>query len=50
MWTPTAEAFKNLGQMYVDDARFRSTYEEISPGLAECYRDAMATYADAQLG
>lgn len=50
MWTPTAEAFKNLGQMYVDDARFRSTYEEIAPGLAEYYRDAMATYADAQLG
>jgi hypothetical protein len=22
MWTPNAEAFKNLGQMYVDDPRF----------------------------
>lgn len=49
MWTPNAAAFKNLGQMYVDDARFTATYDKIAAGLAEYYRDAMATYADARL-
>ena len=49
MWTPSAAAFKSLGQMYVDDARFTATYDKIAPGLAEYYRDAMATYANARL-
>ena len=48
-WTPNAQAFKGLGQMYVDDPRFTTTYNTITPGLAEYYRDAMATYADNQL-
>jgi hypothetical protein len=48
-WTPNAQAFKALGQMYVDDARFTANYDAITPGLAEYYRDAMATYADNQL-
>ncbi|MDQ2729711.1 MAG: MerR family transcriptional regulator [Actinomycetota bacterium] len=47
MWTPSAEAFKNLGQMYVDE--FTATYDSIAPGLAEYYRDAMAVYADTRL-
>lgn len=49
MWTPNAAAFKSLGQMYVDDARFTATYDKIAPGLAEYYRDAMATYAEERL-
>ncbi len=49
MWTPSAAAFKSLGQLYVDDARFTATYDKIAPGLAEYYRDAMATYANARL-
>lgn len=49
MWTPNAQAFKSLGQMYVDDPRFTATYDAIAPGLAEYYRDAMAVYADARL-
>ena len=49
MWTPNAAAFKALGQMYVDDARFTATYDAIAPGLAEYYRDAMAVYADTRL-
>jgi DNA-binding transcriptional MerR regulator len=48
-WTPTATAFKNLGQMYVQDPRFAATYDKIAPGLAGYYRDAMAVYADTQL-
>ncbi|MGC0366270.1 DNA-binding transcriptional MerR regulator [Rhodococcus sp. 27YEA15] len=50
MWTPDAQAFKGLGQMYVDDPRFAATYDAITPGLAAFYRDAMAVYADARLG
>jgi DNA-binding transcriptional MerR regulator len=49
MWVPDAEAFTALGQMYVDDERFRATYEAVAPGLAEYYRDAMARYAEQRL-
>jgi DNA-binding transcriptional MerR regulator len=49
MWTPNAVAFKNLGQMYVDDPRFTASYDRIAPGLAAYYRDAMASYADTRL-
>lgn len=49
MWTPNAVAFKNLGQMYVDDPRLKANYNKIAVGLAEYYRDAMAVYADSRL-
>ena len=49
-WTPTAPAYKGLGQTYVDDPRFKSAYDKIAVGLAEYQRDAMAEYADARLG
>jgi hypothetical protein len=49
-WTPTAPAYKGLGQTYVDDPRFKSAYDKIAVGLAEYQRDAMAVYADARLG
>jgi MerR family transcriptional regulator, thiopeptide resistance regulator len=48
-WTPTAQAYRNLGQLYVDDERFRANYEAITPGLAAFQRDAMAVYADERL-
>jgi DNA-binding transcriptional MerR regulator len=48
-WTPTAAAFKRLGQTYVDDPQWRSAYDQIAVGLAEYQRDAMAAYADARL-
>jgi DNA-binding transcriptional MerR regulator len=48
-WTPNAAAFKNLGQMYVDDERFKVNYDRIAVGLAEYYRDAMACYAETRL-
>lgn len=48
-WTPDAAAYRGLGQMYVDDERFKVNYERITPGLAEYQRDAMAAYADARL-
>jgi DNA-binding transcriptional MerR regulator len=49
MWTPNAQAFAALGRMYVDDERFRATYDRVSPGVAEYFRDAMAVYAGARL-
>lgn len=48
-WTPTAETYKGLTQMYVDDERFRRNYDEVAPGAAELLRDAAAIYAEAHL-
>ena len=42
----SAEAFKGLGQMYVDDARFTNNIDKFGEGLAVFLRDAMAVYAD----
>jgi MerR family transcriptional regulator, thiopeptide resistance regulator len=46
-WTPSAEAYRNLGRMYVADERFQATIggEAVTRYLAE----AMEVYADAQL-
>ncbi|MBR0598761.1 MerR family transcriptional regulator [Sinanaerobacter chloroacetimidivorans] len=38
------EAHAGLGQMYVDDERFRAYYDEKQPGTAEFLRDAIAVY------
>ncbi|HLH58262.1 MAG TPA: MerR family transcriptional regulator [Streptosporangiaceae bacterium] len=48
-WTPDAAAYACLGQMYVDDERFRDNYEKIAEGLAAYQRDAMAVYARERL-
>jgi hypothetical protein len=48
-WTPSAEAYRNLGRMYVDDERFRANYEKIAEGLAAYQRDAMTVYAQDRL-
>lgn len=50
IWTPDAEAYRGLTQMYVDDERFRKHYDEIAPGAAELLRDAAAIYAERELG
>lgn len=44
-WTPNAEAYRGLGQMYVDDERFTATYDAFAPGLARYLRDAIDVYA-----
>lgn len=49
-WTPNRDAYKCMGQMYVDDERFKANYEKIAEGLAEYQRDAMVVYADERLG
>ncbi|MRX54357.1 MerR family transcriptional regulator [Bacillus idriensis] len=40
------DAFKGLGQMYVDDERFTKNIDKFGEGLAAYMRDAMAVYAD----
>lgn len=46
-WTPTPAAYRGLGAMYVDDARFAATYDAVAPGLAVYLRDAIAEHAAA---
>lgn len=48
-WTPNRNAYKCLGRMYVDDERFKATYQKIAEGLAEYQAAAMDVFADAQL-
>ncbi|OUM95368.1 MAG: hypothetical protein A9Z00_08420 [Thermobacillus sp. ZCTH02-B1] len=40
------EMFRKLGQLYVDDARFKKNIDRFGEGLAAFMRDAMAVYAD----
>lgn len=40
------EAFRGLGQMYVEDVRFMNNIDKFGEGLAVFMRDAMAIYAD----
>lgn len=44
--TYTKEAHAALGQMYVDDERFKKYYDDIYPGCAEFLRDAIIIYAN----
>jgi hypothetical protein len=39
-----------LAAMYVDDERFRATYDAVAPGLAEFVRDAIVANAAAHGG
>lgn len=44
----TKEAHVGLGNMYVDDERFRAYYDEETPGTAAFFRDAILIYTDAK--
>ncbi|MPY97103.1 MAG: MerR family transcriptional regulator [Actinophytocola sp.] len=46
---PTADEFVGLGQMYVDDPRFRANYDRHGEGTAAFIRDAMVAYAERVL-
>ena len=48
-WTPTAETYRGLTQMYVDDERFRRNYDEVAPGAAALLRDAADLWAGRNL-
>ncbi len=45
-----AVAFSGLGQMYVDDPRFRERYDRRQDGLAEYMAAGMRSFADRELG
>ncbi|MEV7226919.1 MULTISPECIES: MerR family transcriptional regulator [Polymorphospora] len=49
-WTPNRDAYRGLGQMYVDDERFRRNIGGGDDALVEYLRDAMFVYADRRLG
>lgn len=48
-WTPVHESYRGLGQMYVDDDRFRANIGGGDDALVTYLRDAMFVYADRQL-
>lgn len=48
-WEPSAEAYRNLGQMYVDDERFRRNIGGGDDALVDFLRDGMHVYADEHL-
>ena len=45
----TPEIYRGLGQMYVDDPRFRANYDKYAAGLADFMKLAMEYYADHTL-
>lgn len=49
IWTPDAEAYRGLTQMYVDDERFRGHYDEVAPGAAALLHEAAKVYAERHL-
>ncbi|MFD0677766.1 MULTISPECIES: MerR family transcriptional regulator [unclassified Paenibacillus] len=46
MGSYSLDAFRGLGQLYVDDERFTQNIDAFGEGLAQFMRDAMAVYAD----
>ncbi|WP_296667528.1 MerR family transcriptional regulator [Demequina sp.] len=43
-WTPDRDAYLGLGAMYVEDPRFRATYDKHGDGTAELLREAIAVF------
>lgn len=48
-WTPDAQSYRGLGEMYVEDERFTATYDAVAPGLAVYLRDAIGHFAGSRL-
>ncbi len=42
------EIWRGLGEMYVEDERFKRRYESVKPGLAAFLRDAIRIYCDRE--
>lgn len=49
-WTPNAEAYAMLGEMYVEDERFRQNIGGGDDDLVRYLRDAMKVFAERSLG
>lgn len=43
-WTPNAEAYRGLGQMYIEDKRFTADIGQSNDALVAYLRDAMIVY------
>lgn len=48
-WTPNAQAYRGLGEMYRDDPRFRAFYDGYDVKLAPYLAEAMSAYAAVRL-
>ncbi len=48
-WHADADAYRGLGQLYVENDEFRAFYERYRPGLADFMQAAMNYYADHTL-
>ncbi len=48
-WEPSAESYRSLGSMYVEDERFRRSIGGGDDALVVYLRDAMTVYADTRL-
>jgi MerR family transcriptional regulator, thiopeptide resistance regulator len=49
-WTPTAEAYRGLGQLYTTNDEFRANYDRYRPGLADFMQAAINYYCDHNFG
>ncbi len=45
-WDCDLEAFRGMGNQYVDDERFAAYYDRFAPGLAAFFKKVIHTYAD----
>ncbi|MFT4186107.1 MAG: MerR family transcriptional regulator [Micrococcaceae bacterium] len=43
-WTPDAESYKGLGQMYVDDKRFTKTYDKHEEGTVKLLNEGIKVF------
>lgn len=43
-YEPNAQIYSGLASMYIADARFKATYENVAEGLAQFMHDAMMYY------
>jgi DNA-binding transcriptional MerR regulator len=48
-WTPNAESYAGLGQLYVEHPEFRAHYEKYRAGLADFMQAAMMYYSEHSL-
>ncbi len=48
-WTPGRAGYTGLGDLYVEDERYRAFYDGVEPGLAGFLRDAMVAWAGEHL-
>jgi hypothetical protein len=48
-WTPDRTEYRALADMYVDDHRFRATYDKFGDGTAALLRGGIHLWADANL-